>query len=345
MIRKDGIKLRGDDAVIEAPPKAKADSHCSKVFGSVGICVVGDVDLETGKISGYVKDVSLSGFTVRGFDWSGIDVAGARDATVTKIRAVNNLDGINTGLSVGTKILSNVVRNSGDDGIGFEDSPNGTIAKNDVEGSSNAAVQIERVTNGTVVGNDLTGNRFIGISVDDATGTTILSNDVSRSEFAGVVVLNSPGTRILSNDVSRSDFAGAYVFGQKSVNAKLVGNHISGGPFGIYVEDAHEGSVVRKQSPRQLRGHGLRGLQRRTRGRLRGYGQHGQGQHALVSSRAIRQEFLGDRHRASRREWHGGQGQPSLGQRALRSHADLGRGGCLERPLLPGDEFRRDAEA
>ena len=243
VIRKDGIKLRGDDAVIEAPPKARADSHCSKVFGSVGICVLGDVDLQTGKISGYVKDVSLSGFTVRGFDWSGIDVAGARDATVTKIRAVNNLDGINTGLSVGTKILSNVVRNSGDDGIGFEDSPNGTIAKNDVEGSSNAAVQIERVTNGTVVGNDLTGNRFIGISVDHATGTTILSNDVSRSEFAGVVVLNSPGTRILSNDVSRSGFTGAYVFGQKSVNAKLVGNHFSRGPFGIYVEDAHEGSV------------------------------------------------------------------------------------------------------
>ena len=33
VIRKDGIKLRGDDAVIEAPATAKADSPCSKVFG------------------------------------------------------------------------------------------------------------------------------------------------------------------------------------------------------------------------------------------------------------------------------------------------------------------------
>ena len=32
-IRKDGIKLRGeDDAVIEAPTRAKADSPCSKTF-------------------------------------------------------------------------------------------------------------------------------------------------------------------------------------------------------------------------------------------------------------------------------------------------------------------------
>src|SRR5215213_3865580 len=30
IIRKNGIKLRGDDAVIEAPPRAKADSPCSK---------------------------------------------------------------------------------------------------------------------------------------------------------------------------------------------------------------------------------------------------------------------------------------------------------------------------
>jgi nitrous oxidase accessory protein NosD len=33
VIRKDGIKLRGDDAVIEVPARAKADSPCSRVFG------------------------------------------------------------------------------------------------------------------------------------------------------------------------------------------------------------------------------------------------------------------------------------------------------------------------
>jgi hypothetical protein len=36
-IRKDGIKLRGDDAVIEPP--AKADSPCSKAVGPEAFCV------------------------------------------------------------------------------------------------------------------------------------------------------------------------------------------------------------------------------------------------------------------------------------------------------------------
>src|SRR5829696_4937868 len=52
VIRKDGIKLRGDDAVIEAPPRAKADSPCSKTFGPEAICVLGDVNLKTGKLEG-----------------------------------------------------------------------------------------------------------------------------------------------------------------------------------------------------------------------------------------------------------------------------------------------------
>jgi parallel beta-helix repeat protein len=34
------------------------------------------------------------------------------------------------------------------------------------------------------------------------------------------------------------------VLGQKAANAKLVGNNISGGPFGIYVTDAHGGSFA-----------------------------------------------------------------------------------------------------
>src|ERR687889_1614718 len=44
VIRKNGIKLRGDDAVIEAP--ARADSPCSKATGPEGICILGDVNLK-----------------------------------------------------------------------------------------------------------------------------------------------------------------------------------------------------------------------------------------------------------------------------------------------------------
>src|ERR671915_2649738 len=52
VIRKNGIKLRGeDDAVIEAPARARADSPCSKLFGPEAICVFGDANLRTGKVT------------------------------------------------------------------------------------------------------------------------------------------------------------------------------------------------------------------------------------------------------------------------------------------------------
>jgi hypothetical protein len=53
VIRKNGIKLRGvDNAVIEAPARARADSPCSKTFGPEAICVLGDVNIKTGKLEG-----------------------------------------------------------------------------------------------------------------------------------------------------------------------------------------------------------------------------------------------------------------------------------------------------
>src|SRR5919112_2486118 len=139
-IGKNGIKLRGDDAVIEAPPKAKADSPCSKASGPTAICVLGDFNPETGEVNKRVSDVSVSGFTIRGFKAVGIDVAAARDATVTKIRAVGNKNGIGTAFSVGTKFLHNFVRDSREDAIGLEQARDVTIAGNDVEGSSNSGI-------------------------------------------------------------------------------------------------------------------------------------------------------------------------------------------------------------
>src|SRR3712207_8016963 len=53
VIRKNGIKLRGfGNTVIEVPARAKADAPCSKAFGPVAICVLGDVNIKTGKLTG-----------------------------------------------------------------------------------------------------------------------------------------------------------------------------------------------------------------------------------------------------------------------------------------------------
>src|ERR671919_1936618 len=103
IITKNGIKLRGEDATLKPP--ARAGSPCSRFSGPTAICVLGDFNPETGEVNKRVSDVSISGFTIRGFEAVGIDVGFARDATVTKIRAVGNKNGMGTAFSVGTKFL------------------------------------------------------------------------------------------------------------------------------------------------------------------------------------------------------------------------------------------------
>src|SRR5215217_5871911 len=139
VIRKDGIKLRGeDDAVIEAPPRAKADSPCSKVFGPEAICVLGDVNLKTATLTGSrVRDVSISGFTIRGFNQKPnkgiastivIDVWGARNATVEGNHVVGNLGagiGID-GEGLNNTIIRNNLTDNKDDGVWVEGSRNTT---------------------------------------------------------------------------------------------------------------------------------------------------------------------------------------------------------------------------
>jgi parallel beta-helix repeat protein len=79
-----------------------------------------------------------------------------------------------------------------------------------------------------------------------STGTKILSNDITDTTEVGTVIFDSTGTKILSNDVSRSGNTGITIFGPGRANndAKVVGNRISGGPWGIWVADAHGGSFA-----------------------------------------------------------------------------------------------------
>ena len=232
LISKDGIKLRGDDAVIKPP--ARADSPCSRTFGPEAICIAGDINPETGEVNKRVSDVSVSGFTIQGFQEGGkgdftpfsIDVLAARDTTVAGNRAVGNAGG-GIGVSLGsintTVVNNDVIGNpeSSTSGIAVEFSSNTTFAKNTVrnipEGEN--AIDVNEATNTTIEGNDLVGN------------------------WLGVFVVEAPETKILSNDMSRTGIVGAYVAGQKSKDAKVVGNNISGGAWGIFVEDTHGGTV------------------------------------------------------------------------------------------------------
>jgi Periplasmic copper-binding protein (NosD) len=264
IIRKNGIKLLGEDAVIEAPTRAKADSPCSKaVGGPEAICVLGDVNIKNGKLIGpRVSDVSVSGFTFRGFKIKGpggdsvdvIDVYAARNATVVGNRLIGNAAiGIGAGRSVNTTIAKNHLIGSPKNvskGINIDNRDRNTKVVNNVvrsypEGTN--AIEVEEVINTTVAGNDFIGN-WVGVFVEqNSTGTKILSNDITDSTLVGTVVLDSTGTKILSNDISRSGDTGIVIFGPQRANtdAKVVGNNISDGGWGIYVGDVTKrGSIA-----------------------------------------------------------------------------------------------------
>src|SRR5215218_214736 len=250
VIRKDGIKLRGDDAVIEVPARAKADSPCSKAFGPGAICLLGDVNVKTGKLTGQrqrVSDVSVSGFTIRGFNSEFIlEGKFARNATFVGNRITGNFaNGIAFAKSVHTTIAKNHVAEVG---ILVDSSSRTTIAKNHVIGSPKtdaAGIVVEASSRTTVVGNDLIDDLF-GVILIDSTGTKILSNDITDSTASGMLILGSPGTKIVSNDIRRPGEAGIAIFGPERASnvGKVVGNRISGGAWGILLQIAHGGTFA-----------------------------------------------------------------------------------------------------
>jgi parallel beta-helix repeat protein len=258
VIRKNGIKLRGEDAVIEAPPKAKADSPCSKVFGPEGICILGGVNLQNGELTGpRVSDVGVSGFTFRGFEQTedvafAIEAPGARDASIVGNRFMGNGSGaIGLGSNIDTTVAKNhIVANpkaASSEGIVVGgDSRNTNIVNNVVKNipeGDQSAIVVEEATATTVADNDLEENGF-GAFVFDSTGTKMLSNDITDTTSVGTVILESTGTKMVSNDISRYGDSGISIFGSKPANLKVVGNNISGGPAGIYVADTKGGSFT-----------------------------------------------------------------------------------------------------
>src|SRR5215213_9773212 len=236
IIRKNGIKLRGiDGAVIETPAGAKADSLCSRVSKPTAICVLGDVHLEPGEleITGPpVSDVSVSGFTIRGLkdkDGLRIDATYARNTTV-----------------VGNRVIGNAAQ-----AIGVTASVNTTVAKNHVIGGPSPetdadGIVLEFSSRTTLVNNVLRSypeGQFAIENLEESNDTTIEGNDLVGN-WVGVLVDGAPATKILSNDMSRSGFAGTIVVGQKAANAKVVGNDISGGAWGMYVANTKGGSFA-----------------------------------------------------------------------------------------------------
>jgi parallel beta-helix repeat protein len=254
VIRKNGIKLRGDDAVIEAPPRDKADSPCSKLFGPEAICVFGDANLRTVKVNRPISDVSISGFTIRGFKQKPnkgfetimIDVFGARNTTIAGNHVMGNAA---KGIGFSAEGLNNTIENNDltdneDDGVWVERQRNTTIARNDVTGDPRGEVEGIDVkdSRNTKILNNVVKDYFIGIEADaNSVNTTFAGNKSIGNSVTGISSFEATGTKMLSNTTRRNEQLGIFLGFAERANAKVVGNNISGSPWGIYVTDAHRG--------------------------------------------------------------------------------------------------------
>jgi hypothetical protein len=245
VIDKDGISLRGGKAVLE-PPSEPTEGPCE----GAGLCVLGDVDFQTGEVSEYVEDVSISGFTVRDFSVYGIVGIGARDARFVKNRSFDNGEyGITSFFSTGTKVISNVTSGAEDAAIYVGDSPhaNTRIANNDTYNSA-SGILVRNALHGHIIANKAHNNCIGIIFIADAPGPAgefeVDGNRVQHNNRACPVTAETP----------RLSGVGIGLLGARSVKIRgnLVLKNVPSGPpalsGGVVLVRGIEGTAPKNNS-------------------------------------------------------------------------------------------------
>ena len=243
MVQTDGLTLLGYGAVILPPatPVAHACYDPTVVDEAVhGICVWGDVDVDTGEIRRYVEDVTVAGFRIRGFAGSGLVAVAAKSTTFAENTLRNNLDaGINTSNSLDTHIWGN--RSSGNE-FGLLSSL--------AEGTSIAA-------------NTIRGN-CVGIALLAAADTRIRTNSITRNSRAcpaaddfpalsgvGVAMVSSTDTAVVANRIvgnrptGESAFVGGVVIAQETSGSLVKHNVVLHNDPDLSWDETGTGNVVR----------------------------------------------------------------------------------------------------
>jgi hypothetical protein len=235
-IKKDGISLRGVDAVLKPPAKP---TSC----GRSGFCVKAD-------------NVSISGFTVRNFPGTGIIAMGTRNAKFMTNRAINNGEyGIAAYSTTGTHMIANQTSGSDDAGLYVGDSPHAdaTVAANETYDNF-LGILVRNARHGKIVGNQV-HNNCLGMmfladepgpaGVFDVRGNKVVNNTRACPAFEdapplsgiGIALLGARGMEIKSNQIMHNvpsgptGFSGGVVVtkgfkGTPPTNNTITGNTI-----------------------------------------------------------------------------------------------------------------------
>ena len=238
-ITTDGISLIGVHAVL-TPAETPTQNACldpSTPEDVNGICVLGDVDFDTGIVNREVKNVTITGFTIEGFSDSGIIAFGhtrrpSRGTwpTTTTSTASSRFS------STGTHMLFNRVSGGGEAGLYVGDSPNaGAKVFGNVSYDNLFGILLRNAEHGTVAHNSFQGNCVGVVVLADAPGPAgffrIKGNSIKNNTKA------CPAGE--DNDVPLSGIGVALV---GSTGVKVTGNFIAGNvPSG---DTAFSGGVV-----------------------------------------------------------------------------------------------------
>jgi hypothetical protein len=230
-IDKDGIRLQGNHVRLVEPANP-ANTLCNQFGGVTGICVVGDVNPQTGEVSDYVSRVRIKGFTVEGFSGvSGILGFGSELLAVSHDKLVDNGEyGVFAVSSKRPHYVHNRAIDNGAPALYVGDSPEAdAVVRHNVSiGNSGEGILLRDAVGGKVSQNRLVGNCAGLLALADAPGPAgdfqIDHNVVLRNDKAcpgepeeeeppisglGIALLGTFDTRVSHNKVRGNNPTGA----------------------------------------------------------------------------------------------------------------------------------------
>lgn len=183
-IGTDGLTLRAQGSVTLKPPKY-SHGGCY-VPEQVGICIVpSDFDPSSFTYTNRVREVTVTGFRVVGFEGDGVFGFGTQNLTVSQVVAIDNTDyGVASFEGIGTTFTRNAASGSDDAGIYVGDSLNANALVKDNRSWGNAiGILVRHVQNAIVSGNEVWGNCLgVFLLADGQAGgsghTAVLDNTV-----------------------------------------------------------------------------------------------------------------------------------------------------------------------
>jgi len=174
-ITTDNIKLRGKNGATLTPAATPLNNACLPLSAPDvnGICVLGQLDPQTGDVTRSIKGVEVSGFNVAGFS-IGIVAFGAKDADFEDNAATDNEDyGITAFSSTGTKMVGNVASDAGESAFYIGDSPKSNVEVRDNDASNSLfGILVRNARKGKIEHNNLHGNCDGIVFLADAPGPT-----------------------------------------------------------------------------------------------------------------------------------------------------------------------------